>query len=218
MRSHPCTWTNSVQDRGTIDEAPPWRTILEPRHLILRAWGRRATARCASWPARRQPTRCARAAPTASRAIGQRQRAPRAPHTAPARLSAPARRPRAAPPLQTPCASPTPGSCGGLTPPRPRPAGVAGKIAAFSSGVAPVRSAGGAAVDEELQTVSEVLHKLEAACRVRGAWLVRCCGVVLRRRAAARLQARRRTAMRPAACGRGERPARARPTRTHGGM
>jgi hypothetical protein len=55
---------------------------------------------------------------------------------------------------------------GSLSPMR-KPAGVAGKIAAFSSGVAPVKSAGVAGEPEEpMHTVLEVLHQLEHACRV----------------------------------------------------
>jgi len=73
-------------------------------------------------------------------------------------------------PRSAAAASPELGRIGSPTPsPARKAAGVAGKIAAFSSGVAPI-SSGGAGGDGEQEvghTVSEVLHQLEAACRVR---------------------------------------------------
>ncbi len=56
---------------------------------------------------------------------------------------------------------------------------VAGKIAAFASGVAPVQA--NTCVEEERFTPEELMHKLESACRVRGARV--CVRVYARTRA-----------------------------------
>jgi hypothetical protein len=88
----------------------------------------------------------------------------------------PRRAPQAAAGAASPLSNPTSPHSGLPTPPTalsPSPAarkpGIAGKIAAFSSGIAPISSGGAEAeVEEEVShTIPEVLHQLEAACRVR---------------------------------------------------